>query len=593
MASWLKSLCLSTLKSIACMSSVEQHQNMDEIFPINKIENFLETSHLAHSSQVITGVVMHLDKEFAFIDVGLKSECPIPLREFFNAGEKESLKIGSTVEVYLSKVDAKVGGTVLSRSKAIRELAWQEVVNAHKNGATVQGIAFSRVKGGLSVDIRGVVAFLPGSQIDVRPVKDVSNIMGHLISYKVISFDEKNRSAIISRREILEAEQFGDREKFLDGVQEGAVISGVVKNITNYGAFIDLGNVDGLLHVTDITWEKISHPSEALSVGQVINVKVIKYDRDSKRLSLGMKQLTPNPWEKIKDKYQVGSSAKGKISNITKYGLFIQLDDGIEGLLHLSEISWTRDGYKKFKDYQIDQEIDVSIIDIDIERHRLALSIKRMSDNPWEKFSEQHNTGEIITGIIKNITDFGIFVGTEDSDVDGLVHLSDLTWGGDVATQIAKYKAGDSIQVVYLGTDLENQRIRLGVKQLGDDPFEKHKDVLVISKTITCKVTEVKPDGIEVEVLDSIRSFIKRTNLGKDKIEQRSDRFCVGDKIDAKIITLEKESRKLVLSIKALEEDDHREAINQYGSADSGASLSNVLGQALQVAIDKANSQNS
>ncbi len=573
------------------MSLVEHNQNMDEIFPANQLDNFIENSNLKNTSQVVTGVVAYLDKEFAFIDVGLKSECPVPIREFFLPDEKDNLEIGSKVEVFLTKIDAKTGGTVLSRSKAIRELAWLKVINAHKNNDVVEGIAFSRVKGGLSCDIGGVIAFLPGSQIDVRPVKDVSNIMGKRVNYKVISYDEKNRSAIISRREILESEQSEDREKFLDGVQEGAVIVGIVKNITNYGAFIDLGNVDGLLHVTDITWEKISHPSEALNVGQEVKVKVIKYDRETKRLSLGMKQLDANPWEKIKDKYHVGSSAKGKISNITKYGLFVQLEDGIEGLLHLSEISWTRDGYKKFKDYEIDQELDVSIIDIDIERHRLALSIKRMHDNPWEQFSEQHNTGEIITGIIKNITDFGIFVGTEDSDIDGLVHISDLSWNNDVASQIAKYKIDDTIQVVYLGSDLENQRIRLGVKQLSDDPFEKHKDIISQDKIISCVVTEVKPDGIEVEILESIRSFIKRVNLSKDKTEQRSDRFCVGDKVDAKIITLDKNSRKLVLSIKNLEEDGYRQTLDQYGSADSGATLGNALGQAMQLAMEKANNK--
>jgi small subunit ribosomal protein S1 len=573
------------------MSTVEHKQDMENVFPSSQLDNFIENSNLKNASQVVTGVVAYLDKEFAFIDVGLKSECPIPIREFFLPDEKESLAVGSKVEVFLTKIDAKTGGTTLSRSKAIRELAWMKVVNAQKNSDTVEGIAFSRVKGGLSVDIGGVIAFLPGSQIDVRPVKDVSNIMGHRVLYKVISYDEKNRSAIISRREILESEQSGEREKFLDGVQEGAVILGTVKNITNYGAFIDLGNVDGLLHVTDITWEKISHPSEALTVGQQVKVKIIKYDRETKRLSLGMKQLDANPWDKIKDKYQIGSSAKGKISNITKYGLFVQLEDGIEGLLHLSEISWTRDGYKKFKDYELDQELDVSIIDIDIERHRLGLSIKRMEENPWEKFSEKHNTGEIITGVIKNITDFGLFVGTEDSDVDGLVHVSDLSWSGDLAAQIAKYKIEDKIQVVYLGTDLENQRIRLGVKQLSDDPFEKHKDTIAQDKIITCKITEVKPDGIEVEIMESIRSFIKRVNLSKDKVEQRSDRFCVGDKVDAKIITLDKESRKLILSIKALEEDGYHQILEQYGSADSGATIGNALGQAMQLAMEKANNK--
>jgi small subunit ribosomal protein S1 len=555
------------------------------------MQSVLENSNIAGSQKIIKGTVRSLDKSkrLACIDVHLKSEGTISTDEFFVEGDKDNLVEGAEVEVYLSKLDTRAGGVDISRAKAIREAAWNKLVIANKNDEIINGIAFSRVKGGVSVDFDGVIAFLPGSQIDVRPVKDISNIIGKSVGYKILSIDVKNHSVIVSRKAILESEKSEDREKFLDGVVEGDVLNGVVKNITNYGAFVDLGDVDGLLHVTDISWEKISHPSEVLKIGQRVTVKIIKYDREGKRLSLGMKQLGHNPWEQIKDKYIVGKVVKGKVIDITSYGVFVHLDHGVEGLLHISEMSWTKDSYKKYKSMEVGQELDVAILDVDIEKHRIALSMKHMTENPWEKFAHDYNTGQILEGVVRNITDFGVFVGVDGVEVDGLVHVSDLTWGGDPMTEIARYKKDDPIKVIYLGSDLENQRIRFGVKQLSDDPFENNKHLMSKDKVLTCKVVAIKPDGIEVELFDSVRSFIKKINIAREKVEQRPEKFVVGDRIDVKVTQYDAETRKVTLSIRALEEDEHSQTVAQYGSADTGATIGKMLGDAFNSAMAKQN----
>ena len=556
----------------------------------NAVQEELNSTSISYAKDIIPGTVKFIDKDkgFVCVDVGLKSEGLIPLSEFFHKGEKESLEVGSVIDVFLTKLDTKDGGVEISRAKAIRERSWRRLVAAKENDEVVEGIAFSRVKGGVSVDFDGVIAFLPGSQVDVRPVKDISSIVGKVVGYKVLSIEMKGKSVIVSRKAILELEKKGDRDKFLAGVNEGDIIEGVVKNITNYGAFVDLGDVDGLLHVTDIVWEKISHPSEILSVGQKVSVKVIKYDEESGRLSLGMKQLMANPWDEIKDEYQIGTVVKGKIINITTYGVFVRLNHGIEGLLHISEMSWTKDAYKKYKAMKLDQELEVVILGIDMEKHRIALSMRKMVANPWEKFAEDYKIGQVLDGVVRNVTDFGVFVGLDGVDVDGLVHVSDLAWGGDSMAEISKYNKGDPIKVVYLGSDLANQRIRFSVKQLTEDPFESHRGNIVKDAIVTCKIVGIKPDGIEVEIFDAIRSFIKKANLAKEKSEQRSERFVVGDRIDAKIVQCDDDGRKIVLSVRAQEESDHAKTLEKYGSANTGATIGSILGEAISNAAEKS-----
>jgi len=562
--------------------------NDSDNFPI-ELQNVIDSSNIFCEGRIVAGTILDIDKKngLVVVDVGLKSEGVIPISEFFFENEIESIAIGKNVDVYIDKLDCRRGGSLVSHSKAIRERSLAQIEHAFKNDETVTGIAFSRVKGGVSVDFSGVIAFLPGSQIDIRPVKDISHIIGKKIEYKVLSIDA-NRSIIVSRKVILESARSVDRDQFLSSVHEGDIIEGVVKNITNYGAFVDLGDIDGLLHITDISWEKITHPSEVLHVGQRVMVKIVKYDRESRRLSLGMKHLINNPWMVIGDKYKIGDTILGKITNVATYGVFVQLEPGIEGLLHVSEIGWTKDTHRKHKEMQVDNEISVIITDIDIDKHRISLSLKQLTENPWDKFARNHNTGEILNGTIRNVTDFGIFVGIEGEEVDGLVHISDLSWGGNTATEMVKYKKDSPIQVIYLGADAKNQRIRFGIKQLTDDPFAQYSPLIEKDKIVTCKVVGIRQDGIEVELFDCIRSFIKKNDLARDRTDRRVNRFVLNDRIDVKVVSFNEATRKLVLSVKAHEEDELSKTIQEYGSADTGATIGSILGDAIHAATQKA-----
>jgi len=555
-----------------------------------------------NEGNVIKGTVTSIDDDAVLVDVGLKSEGRIPLKEFGHAAK--DIRVGDEVEVYLEKIENRAGEAVLSREKALREEAWVRLEKSHNEGKKVDGIIFSRVKGGFTVDIDGAVAFLPGSQVDIRPIKDVGPLMNIPQPFMILKMDRKRGNIVVSRRAVLEESRSELRNELLGKIHEGQVLDGLVKNITDYGAFIDMGGVDGLLHVTDISWRRINHPSEVFNVGQTVKVMVTKYDAETKRVSLGMKQLEKNPWEGVADRFAVGQRFKGTVTNITDYGAFIELEKGIEGLVHVSEMSWTKKNTHPSKIVSVSQQVDVVVLDVDINKHRISLGMKQCEENPWSKFASSHNVGDIIEGEIKNITDFGIFVGLP-GEIDGLIHHSDISWTTPGETAIKEYKKGQNVQAKLLAIDVEKERISLGIKQLTENPnpgktvestsstasSSKGSDSSGIEKgsTVTCVVTAVQDNGIEVKINDSITTFIKKSDISRDRQEQRPERFAVGDRVDAKVTSNDK--GKLGVSIKALEADEHKRAIEEYGSADSGATLGDILGAALSQAQEGKSSK--
>ena len=542
-------------------------------------EESVKTSGKSEGS-VTTGIIVGIEKDVVIIDVGMKSEGRVPLREFIVNNVMPELLVGDEVVVYLEKIENKNGEAILSREKALREEAWVKLEKACANQQRVEGIIFGRVKGGFTVDIQGAVAFLPGSQVDIRPIRDVTPLMHIAQPFQILKMDRKRGNIVVSRRAVLEESRVEARNDLLAKIAEGQVLEGMVKNITDYGAFIDMGGIDGLLHVTDISWRRISHPSEVLSLGQTVKVMVTKFDTATKRVSLGMKQLETNPWQGADVKYPVGTKLSGKITNITDYGAFVELEPGIEGLVHVSEISWVKKNVHPSKLVSVSQEVNVVVLDIDASKHRISLGMKQCEENPWGVYAAKVNAGDIIEGEIRNITDFGLFVGL-DGDIDGLIHHSDLSWAesGDVA--IKNYKKGEMVKAKILAIDIEKERISLGVKQLENDPFESEFSGVEKGSTLTCTVTEVRDDGITVKVTDNILSFIKKTELARERQEQRTDRFAVGDRIDVKVTGVDKATRKVSVSVKTLEMDEHKKAITEYGSVDSGASLGDILGAAL------------
>ncbi|MBN8531759.1 MAG: 30S ribosomal protein S1 [Alphaproteobacteria bacterium] len=529
---------------------------------------------------VVTGEVVALERDTVVIDVGLKSEGRVPLREFSRAGEAPEIKVGDKVEVYLERIENRHGEAMLSREKALREEAWTVLERSHERQEKVMGTIFGRVKGGFTVDVQGTVAFLPGSQVDIRPVRDVGPLMGVPQPFMILKMDRKRGNIVVSRRVILEESRQEERDKLLTRISEGDILDGVVKNITDYGAFIDLGGVDGLLHVTDISWKRVNHPSEVLSIGQTVRVQVTKFNTETKRISLGMKQLDANPWTEVAGKFPVGSKHKGKVSNITDYGAFVELDSGIEGLVHVSEMSWTKKNVHPGKIVSTSQEVNVVVLEIDSDKHRISLGMKQCEANPWAAFADSHKEGDILEGKVANIADFGLFVTLTD-DLDGLVHETDISWSEPGATAIKNYKKGDSLKVMVLGVDTEKERISLGIKQLEKDPHEEAMSGFKKGKSVTCTVKAIKEDGIEVELSEGITTLIKRNELARDRSDQRPERFAVGDRVDAKVTAFDKTTRKLTLSIKALEMEEEKKAIAEYGSTDSGASLGDILGAAL------------
>ncbi|MDX2113559.1 MAG: 30S ribosomal protein S1 [Alphaproteobacteria bacterium] len=535
---------------------------------------------------VVRGVVVAIEKDVVVVDVGLKSEGRIPLKEFSIGGGSTELRAGDEVEVYLEKIENRNGEAVLSREKALREEAWVKLEKACASNQRVEGVIFGRVKGGFTVDIQGAVAFLPGSQVDIRPIRDVGPLMHITQPFQILKMDRKRGNIVVSRRAVLEESRSEQRDQLLGKISEGQTLDGIVKNITDYGAFIDMGGIDGLLHVTDISWRRISHPSEVLALGQTVKVMVTKFDPATKRVSLGMKQLESNPWQGADVKYPTGTKLKGKITNITDYGAFVELEPGIEGLVHVSEISWVKKSAHPSKLVSVSQEVNVVVLDIDASKHRISLGMKQCEENPWAKYATKVNVGDVIEGEIRNITDFGLFVGL-DTDIDGLVHHSDISWSEPGDSAIKNYKKGDMVKAKILAVDVEKERISLGIKQLDNDPFEGEFEGIRKGSTVTCTVSKVEDDGITVKVTENITSFIKKADLARERSEQRPDRFAVGDRIDAKVTGADKATRKVTVSIKALETDEHKKAIEEYGSESSGASLGDILGAALDEAKSK------
>ncbi|MBB4211587.1 SSU ribosomal protein S1P [Rhodothalassium salexigens DSM 2132] len=537
--------------------------------------------------RVVKGTVTAIENDLAVIDIGLKAEGRVPLKEFGAPGQDSELQPGDIVEVFVDRVENALGEAILSRDKARREEAWEKLEKAFEKDERVEGIIFGRVKGGFTVDLSGAVAFLPGSQVDIRPVRDITPLMNIPQPFQILKMDRRRGNIVVSRRAVLEETRAEQRTELLAKLTEGDVVEGVVKNITDYGAFVDLGGIDGLLHVTDIAWKRVNHPSDVLSIGQTVKIQIIRINKENQRISLGMKQLEADPWEGIAAKYPSGVKFKGTVTNITDYGAFVELEPGVEGLVHVSEMSWVKKNVHPGKIVSTSQEVEVMVLEVDPDKRRISLGLKQCLENPWESFAENFTPGTQVEGEIKNITEFGLFIGLP-GDVDGMVHLSDLDWNRSGEEAIDEYKKGDVVKAVVLDVDVNKERISLGIKQLEGDPFASVAG-LKKNARVTCTVKEVNDGGIEVEVGDEgYTAFIRRSDLSRDRAEQRPDRFSVGDKVDAMITSIDRSSRKVGLSIKALEVAEEKEAVQQYGSTDSGASLGDILGAALQRAQDTA-----
>jgi small subunit ribosomal protein S1 len=530
---------------------------------------------------VVRGTIVAIEGDTAVIDVGLKSEGRVSLKEFAGPAKAAELKPGDVVEVYVERMEDRNGEAMLSRDKARREEAWAVLETAFEGHERVTGTIFGRVKGGFTVDLSGAVAFLPGSQVDIRPVRDIGPLLGTPQPFQILKMDRRRGNIVVSRRAVLEESRAEARSELVANLKEGQVLQGVVKNITDYGAFVDLGGVDGLLHVTDIAWRRINHPSEALQIGQTVKVQVIRFNPETQRISLGMKQLEADPWEGVENKYPVNTRFTGRVTNITDYGAFVELEPGIEGLVHVSEMSWTKKNVHPGKIVSTSQEVEVMILDVDPQKRRISLGLKQTMANPWDDFLEKHPINSEIEGEVKNITEFGLFVGLT-GDIDGMVHLSDLTWEQAGEEAIRDFKKGDIVKAKVLDVDIEKERISLGIKQLSQDPFASTAAELKRGVIVTCTVTQLTENGLEVTVGDGMPGFIRKSELSRDRSEQRPDRFAVGEKVDAKITQIDQKGRKLTLSIKAREVEEEKQAMADYGSSDSGASLGDILGAALR-----------
>jgi small subunit ribosomal protein S1 len=529
---------------------------------------------------VVKGKVIAIESGQAIIDVGYKMEGRVDIKEFANPGEEPEIAVGDEVEVFLRQVENSKGEAVLSHEMARREAAWDRLEKAYADEERVDGAIFGRVKGGFTVDLGGAVAFLPGSQVDVRPVRDAGPLMGLKQPFQILKMDRRRGNIVVSRRAILEESRAEQRAEVIGKLAEGDTIEGVVKNITEYGAFVDLGGVDGLLHVTDMAWRRVNHPSEILTIGETINVQVIKINKETHRISLGLKQLQDDPWSLVEGKFPLESVHTGRVTNITDYGAFVELEPGVEGLVHVSEMSWTKKNVHPGKIVSTSQEVEVMVLEIDSAKRRVSLGLKQTMRNPWEVFAETHPAGTEVEGEVKNITEFGLFIGL-DGDIDGMVHLSDLTWEGRGEDVIGDYHKNDVVKAVVTEVDVEKERISLSIKALDGDPFEGATDGVKRGSIITVEVTSIEDGGIEV-TYEGMKSFIRRSDLSRDRAEQRPERFQVGDKIDVRVTNIDAKTRRLGLSIKAREIAEEKEAVAQYGSSDSGASLGDILGAALK-----------
>jgi len=534
-----------------------------------------------YEGQVIKGRIVGIEKDQAVIDVGLKMEGRVKLSEFSVNGAPVTLKVGDTVEVYLERVENALGEAVLSRDKAKREESWTRLEKMHEKQEKVTGVIFNKVKGGFTVDLDGAVAFLPGSQVDIRPVRDIGPLMHQPQPFQILKMDRRRGNIVVSRRSVLEETRAEQRADIVARLAEGQVIDGLVKNITDYGAFIDLGGIDGLLHVTDMAWRRVNHPSEILNVGDTVKVQIIRINSDTQRISLGMKQLQSDPWASIEAKYPVGSKFKGNVTNIADYGAFVELEPGVEGLIHVSEMSWTKKNTHPGKIVATSQQVEVQVLEVDANKRRISLGLKQTQDNPWDAFLAAHPKGSVIEGPIRNITEFGLFIGL-DGGVDGMVHLSDLDWTKAGEEVIKDYKKGDTVKAQVLDVDGAKERISLGIKQLSGDPIDalsKYKK----GDTVTCEVTAIEENGLHVKIADSdLVSYVKRADVARERADQRTERFAVGQKVDAAVLSVDKAARKIAVSIKQLEMAEEKAAVAQFGSSDSGASLGDIFKAAIK-----------
>ena len=551
-----------------------------------KLENFADllaesfAEDTAIEGSVVKGQVVEVTDDYVTIDVGLKSEGRVPLREFAAPGHDAEIQAGDSVEVYVERMEDRDGAAMLSREKARREEAWIILENAFEAQERVTGVIFGRVKGGFTVDLSGATAFLPGSQVDIRPINDIGPLMGTPQPFQILKIDRRRGNIVVSRRSVLEESRAEARSELVSNLQEGQVLQGVVKNITDYGAFVDLGGVDGLLHVTDIAWKRINHPSEALQVGQTVDVQVIRFNAETQRISLGMKQLLSDPWSDAAEKFVIGSKLSGRVTNITDYGAFVELDEGVEGLVHVSEMSWTKKNVHPGKIVSTSQQIDVMVLDVDMVKRRISLGLKQTTANPWEEFKDTFQVGAEIEAEIRNITEFGIFVGLTE-EIDGLVHMSDISWEKTGEAALEGYNKGDQIKAKILEIDLEKERISLGIKQLSEDPYVGEIEKIKKGSVVTCTITAIADGGLEVRVGDHLNGFIRKADLSRERSEQRTERFAVDEKIDAVVTQFDKKTRNLSLSVKAREIAEEKRAMADYGSSDSGASLGDILGAAL------------
>ena len=570
------------------MTDVDMSESALDEFEALLSESF--GNEVSIEGSVVKGTIISIEGDSALIDVGLKSEGRVSLREFSSPGQEHGLKAGDLVEVYVERMEDRNGEAMLSREKARREEAWVILERAFEAQERVDGTIFGRVKGGFTVDLAGATAFLPGSQVDIRPVKDIAHLLGISQPFLILKMDRRRGNIVVSRRAVLEESRTEARSELVANLQEGQTLQGVVKNITDYGAFVDLGGVDGLLHVTDIAWRRINHPSEALSIGQSVDVQVIRFNAETQRISLGMKQLEDDPWSNVDTKYPVESRFSGRVTNITDYGAFVELEPGIEGLVHVSEMSWTKKNVHPGKIVSTSQEVEIVVLDVDASKRRISLGLKQCLPNPWDEFLKNHPVGSEIEGEIKNITEFGLFIGLA-GEIDGMAHFSDLDWERPGEEAINDYSKGENVKAKVLDIDPEKERISLGIKQLTEDPFTTGAATIRKGIIVTTTVTKLLDTGIEVTVGDNMAGFIRKSELSRDRSEQRADRFAVGEKVDAKVTQIDQKNRKVTLSVKAREIEEEKKAMAEYGSSDSGASLGDILGAALKQKEEDQNTE--
>ena len=559
---------------------------------INKTESFAELfaeqikQDDKKEGQVVKGTIISIENDMIIIDVGYKTEGRINLREFSGKDNKKEPEVGDVIDVYLEKVENRFGEAVLSREKARREESWETLEKASEIKEKVNGTIFGRVKGGFSVDLDGAIAFLPGSQVDVRPTRDSNHLVGSTQLFHILKMDRRRGNIVVSRRSVLEESRAEAKAELVSTMEEGQILEGIIKNITDYGAFVDLGEVDGLLHVTDISWKRISHPTEALSIGQKVKVQVIKFNSETQRISLGMKQLEEDPWIIAQNKYKVDDRFTGRVTNITDYGAFVELESGIEGLVHVSEMSWTKKNMQPGKIVSTSEEVEVIVLEIDSEKRRISLGMKQCKPNPWLDLQKNYEIGSEVEGEVKSITEFGLFIGLP-GDMDGLIHLSDLDWSSTGEDVIGNFKKGDMVKAKLLEIDIAKERVSLGIKQLTQDPMQDNSN-LKKGNIITTVIKSISEKGLHVEISEGVIGFVKKAELAKERADQKVERFAVDEKIDVRILSVDSKSREVSLSIKAIQVAEEKQALKDYGSVDSGASLGDILGAALEQKAKKS-----